>query len=136
LGNGTNTSSNSPGSITCPTIVLPITWLSIDAYLKNNTSVIRWSTAQEVNSYKFEIEYSADGVSFNKIGVQDAAGFSSTITNYSFTHNNPALGVNYYRIKQFDQNGQFSYSSVVKINNKGGGAHIILSPNPAQYTYY
>ncbi len=131
LGDGTNTDRNSPVQISCGT-VLPVTWLYINGQLQNNTALIKWATASESNTDRFEIEHSSNGISFSKIGTVAAAGNSSGTLHYEFLHNSPAIGKNYYRIRQIDLDGKFTYSSIIALQNTGSKASIIIAPNPVQ----
>jgi Secretion system C-terminal sorting domain len=111
-------------------VVLPLTWKFVKAQLVNNTTLISWATSQEINTSKFEIEFSADGTSFVKLGEVAAAGNSNTISNYNFTHPKPITGFNFYRIKQIDIDGSFTYSVIVKVLNRNDIKQTIIAPNP------
>jgi cytochrome b involved in lipid metabolism len=111
-------------------VVLPVTWLYVRAQLINAQAQISWATAQEINTSKFEIEHSIDGITFVKLGQQQAAGNSSTVSNYNFTHLKPLTGFNYYRIKQIDVDGSFKYSVIVKVINNENIKQTIIAPNP------
>lgn len=110
--------------------VVPLTWQFVKAQLINNTTLVSWATSQETNTNKFEIEHSADGASFVKLGEVAAAGNSSTVSNYNFTHLKPVAGFNYYRIKQIDIDGSFKYSVIVKVLNRNDIKQTIIAPNP------
>jgi hypothetical protein len=110
--------------------VVPLTWQFVKAQLVTNTTLVSWATSQEINTSKFEIEHSADGTSFVKIGEVVAAGNSNTISNYNFTHLKPIAGFNYYRIKQIDIDGSFKYSVIVKVLNRNDIKQTIIAPNP------
>lgn len=91
-----------------PGVVLPLKLVSFDVLLQNNAVTISWETLDEVNVYHFEIERSTDGISFVKIGVQDANGSGS----YHFNDKDLPPGKVYYRLKTMDKDGQFEYSNV------------------------
>lgn len=99
---------------------LPLTLLSFTGELKNNiqsTVSLNWKTAEEINTKEFIIERAgSDGV-FYGIGKTDAENTSGT-NIYSYTDNNPLAGIFYYRLKQTDIDGEFTFSNVVKIENK------------------
>jgi hypothetical protein len=111
--------------------VVPLKWQYISAVLQDKNGLIKWGTATEVSTKEFIVEHSTDARSFASIGVQSAAGNSNTTSNYNFTHLNLPVGLNYYRIKQIDLDGSFSYSAVVTLLNKNGLKNNILAPNPA-----
>lgn len=110
---------------------LPVQWAEFTATQKNESVLLEWQTAQEQNADKFIIERSNTMAAFQPIGAITATGNTTTGTRYSFTDNDPLQGDNYYRLKQTDHDGNFSYSKTVRIGFEGRAA-ITLSPNPAQ----
>ena len=130
LGDGTNISQTSFVQIICsPT--LPVTWLYVLAQLQNSKSVIKWATASESNTQHFEVEHSINGNNYSAIGTVAAAGNSNSVQQYQFVHTSPVVGKNYYRIKQIDIDGRFSYSSIVSVNKSNQDIRIVITPNPA-----
>lgn len=110
---------------------LPVTWISVSGSHKNNDNFISWSTAAEVNNNYFIIEASADGIKFSEAGKVNADGNSANTQNYSFIDKNRNERVIYYRIRQVDIDGKFSYSQVVKISTgERLVSSILISPNP------
>jgi alpha-tubulin suppressor-like RCC1 family protein len=131
LGNGTNTTSIFPVQVSC-NIILPVTWLYVNGQIQNNKAVIKWATASESNTDKFEIEHSTDGRNYFKTGTKNAAGNSSSATQYEFIHPSPVAGKNFYRIKQIDIDGRFMYSSILVLQNSSTRSSLIIAPNPVQ----
>ncbi len=109
--------------------LLPVTWLGFTAQRKDNAVELNWSTANEQNSREFIVQHST-GSSYNSIGKIAAAGNSTVPREYSLTHNNPATGVNYYRILQQDIDGRGDYSKVVSVTFTNLGGPVIAYPNP------
>ncbi len=105
-----------------------------------NETALNWQTASEEGSDRFEIERSVDGRSFTMIGASKAAKYSSKTVRYAFIDNAPVMNeVNYYRLKQVDLNGTYTYSSIVSVSYKKAGAvlnssDIIMYPVPASNT--
>ena len=91
---------------------------------------LQWSVATQINNEKYVVEHSADGKNFATIGEIAGDGTSYEIKNYDFIHTAPSIGVNYYRIKQIDVNGKYSYSDIASIRYDGNGETKIY-PNPA-----
>jgi hypothetical protein len=87
--------------------------------LNNIFSQINFSTASETNNSHFNIERSADARNFESIGEIKGAGNSSREISYTFTDEKPLPGINYYRIKQTDYDGQYSYSEIRSVRHKG-----------------
>ena len=106
---------------------LPLHLLTFTAKRANTTNLLNWTTAQEVNTDRFEIERSTNSKEFNKIGTLKAGN-----TSYSFTDNNPLNGANYYRLKMLDKDGAFTYSPIRQINIKSSTFNIVIYPNPAK----
>lgn len=112
---------------------LPVTWLSFTGRKQGDVVVLDWATATEQNTKDFEVEHSTNTQSWAILGTVDAAGNSNSPRNYTFTHNNPFKDniYNYYRIKQRDLDGQFSYSRIVSLVYGEPGADVMVYPNPA-----
>lgn len=108
---------------------LPVSWLSFKAGKVDDDVQLEWRTASETNSNYFEIERSNDGLSFKGIGVIEAAGNSNTIQTYSFTDSDPLAGINYYRLRQVDYDGSFSYSAIAYVKFSQV-QHLAAWPNP------
>jgi hypothetical protein len=108
---------------------LPIELISFSAKQSGDKVNINWKTATETNNDYFTIERSADGYQFDAIASIEGAGNSSTANNYEIIDHYPINGINYYRLRQTDYDGKFSYSQVVFVNmNKA--SDIRISPNP------
>lgn len=75
--------------------------------LKINSDLISvlWSTLSESNNSHFTIEHSTDGKTWNEVGRVEAQLNRSNEKDYSFEHHQPAHGINYYRLNQFDLDG-------------------------------
>ncbi len=112
---------------------LPVELLEFTAQLNERNQVdLKWSTAAEINSDYFEVQRSKDAIEFSTIGKLDAKGFSETESHYDLKDPNPFTGVSYYRLKQFDQDGTFTFSEIRVINLILDSGSISLFPNPVQ----
>lgn len=110
---------------------LPVSLLTFTGTKSGTSDILRWSTAQEMNSDHFDLEFSTNGSSFVKIGEVSAKVFSSVRSDYSFTNINTNNPVNYYRLKMVDGDKAFTYSPVIAL--KRGVANSPISnvwPNP------
>ncbi len=108
---------------------LPIKLLNFTATKEGNQNLLQWTTANEVSSSYFAVERSSDGVSFTSIGQVSAAGYSSVAKNYSLIDAKPVNGINYYRLKMMDKDGEYSYS-VVRTINEVVSFGVSIYPNP------
>ncbi|MBC7652190.1 MAG: DUF4331 family protein [Deinococcales bacterium] len=118
--------ANYVGPVNAP---LPVSFLGFDANISGSNVVLDWKVTNEVNNNRYEVEHST-GSAFTKIGSVTAT-VGTGVKNYTFTDTKPAVtAVNYYRLKQVDNDGKFSYSPVrsVKFDAKN---IITVTPNPA-----
>jgi len=117
------------------TEIVPVELLAFTASVRNSEVELLWSTASELNNMGFEIERSIDNQdNFVTVGFVEGKGSSTEINYYSFTDRPQVNGVNqlYYRLKQVDFDGTFSYSDVVNLSYDVP-AEFVLSqnyPNP------
>ncbi|MBN4051982.1 T9SS type A sorting domain-containing protein [Cytophagaceae bacterium AH-315-L13] len=103
---GSDGSTNNP---------LPVELVSFDAKPKGMAVELTWETISEINNDYFEIERSVDGKDFESIIEIEGAGNSTSSINYSVMDENPITGMNYYRLKQTDFDGEFEYSDIVNV---------------------
>ncbi len=108
-------SSFSPFVVASEFTALPVNWLDVSATKEDRYVLIKWKTTAESNMRNYEIERRNANGGFDKLGEVNPYN-SPTINNYSFVDTRPNLGANYYRIRQVDKNGMFSYSRVVQAN--------------------
>jgi sugar lactone lactonase YvrE len=94
------------------------------------TAILNWSTASEINNKYFEVQRSIDSKTFSTIGIVEAKGFAG---EYLFKDENPFVGINYYRLKQVDIDGKFSFSETKSVKFDGDGKlSFVMYPNPAK----
>ncbi len=109
-------------------IVIPVRWVSFTGREQNRKAVLNWATGNEYNNKYFIIEKSGSNSSgFAEIGRLNSKNVNGD--NYDFTDNDPAV-VNYYRLKQVDNDGNFTYSDVVLVKITGK-FKFTAYPNPA-----
>jgi len=112
--------------------ILPVELLSFDAYKgADNTVEVAWVTTNEIDLERYEVERSQDGSSFEKIGFLFAKGNVES-TDYNFVDYDPHEGINYYRLKSVDLDGQFSYSDIRSISINKENTKYQVFPNPAK----
>ncbi|MBN9292969.1 MAG: T9SS type A sorting domain-containing protein [Flavobacteriia bacterium] len=94
---------------------LPIGLLTFNAEKQGRTVELKWITVTEHNNNLFEIERSEDGKTWDNIGKKASLSGGSDghqQLNYNFFDLKPVIGYNYYRLKQVDYDGKYSYSPV------------------------
>ncbi len=110
---------------------LPIQLTSFTGSYSNGVADLNWQTSQEINSNYVELFRSFDGIDFVSVTKVKSAGNSNTIRNYSFQdHIVNASGSHvYYRLKQVDNNGKETFSSIVSLST-GVAKGVSIFPNP------
>lgn len=138
--NRTGLSGQSFYTIAYPTAIpLPIELISFQANCNDDNSVaITWSTATEYNCASYVVEKSRDGVNWNVLTTVAGSGNSTALLNYLVLDNNAESGINYYRLIQFDIDGE-SYMYNVdssNCNESNSGNPIVIYPNPSSDEFY
>ncbi|MEJ7589676.1 MAG: T9SS type A sorting domain-containing protein [Ferruginibacter sp.] len=112
---------------------LPVSLLAFSAILQTNKLVkLAWSTSMEINSGRFDIERSVDGVNFKKVSTRAGSGNSSVKIDYTVNDDitDVTAPIVYYRLKQFDIDGKSSLSKVVSVRLNKTIGNFTVSPNP------
>jgi len=113
--------------------VLPVTYRTFDATLNNNAVNLFWIMEAQKGNDHFEVERSFDQATFSTVAI--ILGAPSNSNQYSFKDASPELlnhAVIYYRLKQVDADGKFTYSAVkaIRVNAAISKAFVQVSPNP------
>ncbi len=127
--------AGNPRKVGIGSVPLSVTWLDFVAAKSGDQAILNWATATEKNNTGFEVERSADGKNFNKIGFVNTLateGNSDEKLAYTFTDVQPLSGENQYRLKQIDRDGKSSYSKTSRVTFGGGTASVQLYPNPVK----
>ncbi len=111
--------------------IVDVELVSFQVIQDGNKSLLSWTTASEVNNDYFNIERSKDGTHFESIGKVDGSGTSNDFNHYSFVDQRPEPGTNFYRLQQFDFNGDNTYSEIRALNFEAKERRIQILPNPA-----
>jgi hypothetical protein len=114
---------------------LPVRYTNFSGSVYTNGVQLAWTTEYERDNDHFEVERSFDRTSFNTVGlVLDAENIVNNSKSYRFKDNAAILkekDIVYYRLKQIDKDGTFSYSTVIAIKLKQtAGVDVQVSPNP------
>lgn len=108
---------------------LPISLLNFDAQLQDKKVYITWSTLDEIGNDYFTIQKSINEINFTDVGQLKANSNSLTQTNYAMIDHNPSKGISYYRLKQTDLTGEFTYTNTKRICHLEQ-AYVSCYPNP------
>lgn len=107
---------------------LPVKFTAISGQLEGERARITWTVAEEFNVERYELEESADGISFRTLLTVSAG----TGTRYQGMDPLLVSGNNYYRVKAVDIDGKLTYSRIIRLVKGGGTPGIQLSPVPAR----
>jgi len=97
--------------------IIPVELTSFLGMVTQDGIKLDWATATETNNRGFEIERASDGETFSKIGFVQGNGTSTKRNNYTFVDQSKfeQNAVVYYRLKQIDFDGTFSYSDAINV---------------------
>ena len=110
IATGSGFTSFSPFGVTSEAAVLPLNLISFNVTEVSKSSILKWTTANEINVKGFYIQHSSNGINYTDINfIKSGAGV------YTYTHNTPVKGRNYYRLKMVDNDGRTTYSDIVNI---------------------
>jgi len=132
-----STASNLDVGQTYPSLttaaVLPINITAFNVTKDGNKVKLEWNTASEQNNERFEIESCADGIKWKTIATIKGSGTSSESHTYQAYDNSPVNGLNFYRIKQYDFDGNSHVSEIKTVKMfTSNRALITISPNPSR----
>jgi len=108
---------------------LPIELINFEVTPLLYSSKINWTTASEINNDFFTLERTPDGINYSIVNTIKGAGNSNQEINYSTDDSKPLFGLSYYRLKQTDYDGKFSYSKQIPLLFENTGK-LSFYPNP------
>lgn len=130
------TSQNDFWKYTPDCTLLPVALSEFKAVQKNNIVLVSWETDSEINNDFFIIEKSLNTTTFYPIAEVNGAGNSIFPIDYSAEDHTPYAGINYYRLKQTDFDGTYTYSQIAAVDFISGAVlddePFTVFPNPAQ----
>ena len=101
-------------SANCQT-AFPVEWYDFQASLQGSAALLTWSTASELNNQGFDIQMSKNGTDFETLGFVAGHGTSTQLNHYSFLTERLNDGLYFFRLRQIDLNGRYSYSGVQEL---------------------
>ena len=111
----------------------PVSLISFQGTVEQRKSILKWQTASEQDLDYYAIEHSRDGIRFQSLGTKSSIGNSIQLKNYQLVHYSPPAGINYYRLKMVDHDGDFNYSDVISLQTF---ENIFVYPNPTKNKIY
>ena len=132
-GGGYDLTFGGTASLDCSVLLLPIELSEFNANYSPEYDVVdlSWTTESERDNDRFEIEKSVDGINFEVFHSMKGAGTTQMQTQYYTIDENPYNGVNYYRLNQFDFDGNSKYSEIRAVNILNDDYDLLsVFPNP------
>ena len=111
---------------------LPVSWLYINAICDQDSAILEWATASELNNRCFVAEGSDDGKTWKEVAKTLASRSLSSVHKYSMEL---SAALPYVRLRQQDFDGNFSYSDIMQIPCSIKSSDIIVYPNPSSGTF-
>ena len=116
---------------------LPITSLFLTGKKLSNSINLKWETIGEINVSHFCLQKSIDGITFTDFFKTNSMSSVKKDNTYEFEDKNPFNGVNYYRVKSIDNDGETSISSPIAVNfDLGLENSVLVYPNPTSKTLF
>ncbi|HMT27996.1 MAG TPA: T9SS type A sorting domain-containing protein, partial [Bacteroidia bacterium] len=115
---------------------LPIQLLAFSGRNISKGNLLEWSTATELNNDYFTLERSRNGSDFEIITTVKGMGTSLTQHDYQYLDKNAPDGINYYRLKQTDFDGHYTYSNTIFIQTEKSNSSFNIYPNPNDGSFY
>lgn len=109
-------------------VVLPLTLLSFDGARDGAYVHLNWTTANEINVSRFEVQRSLTGEGFNSVGAVAASDHGHI---YTYTDTAAEDRSWFYRLKMIDMDGKYSFSRVISLAGNNSPEDARLFPNPA-----
>ncbi len=132
---GGETCTYSSGSAAAPALPVELTYFKGER--DNNSIVLKWETASELNNTGFEIQRSIDGVNWSSIDWMDGHGTTLESQLYQYRDNYPLGKLNYYRLKQIDEDDVFEFSQVISVDLKSEyNTDFSIYPNPTNGQFF
>jgi hypothetical protein len=136
FGDSVNGGGHGSGTIDCDVIAggpLPIIISSFMANRNSNHVTVLWKTAQETDVMNYEVQRSYDNISFQSIATVTSHNAPDNVTTtYTFSDQNIAKNVSYYRIKVNDVHGLATYTDTRAVSGLKAVGEVSIYPNPAR----
>ena len=115
---------------TTVTGTVPVVWKAFTALADNNAVLLKWTIANQVNVQHYQVERSTDGRNYSILATIAAAADAGDLLYYQYKDKNPLTGETFYRIRQTDVDGKFTYSLIRSVSNMANNSRIQAYPNP------
>lgn len=111
--------------------ILPVELIEFKGFKESGNTKLIWTTETEINNDYFLVQKSSNGKDFINIGTVGGNGTTNITQSYSYIDETASTRVNYYRLQQFDYDGQYEYSKVIVVVDPMSSIDYSVYPNPA-----
>ena len=124
-------------SMSYPMSVMPVKWVGFNAEVGNKNQVLlTWEVTDQVDNKGFSIQYSRDQKKWDEVTFIDSKSSGGSNEKYSYIYTGILSSENYFRIKQVDIDGKFSYSQVKSLRSSkqvsSVESNVVIYPNPVR----
>ena len=115
-------------------VALPINLTDFNVISSNEEVDISWTLVSQMNNDNMKIERSLDGNNWESINEIKGDGTTNILKKYFFSDRQPLNGISYYRLVQFDTDGNLSYSELKSAYIDFDNSYNVI-PNPFQFQF-
>jgi len=132
-GGNPNIGCHNEGEMLIDFAALPVELSEFSGTQKSSEIRLNWQTLSETNNNYFEVERSTDRAHFQTLDIVEGKGNTTVISDYFYTDAPNFAGTYYYRLRQIDFDGSYSYSNIIAVNFEKKATHFKVFPNPTQF---
>jgi hypothetical protein len=111
-------------------IALPTKFVDFSVAKEKENAILNWTVSNNEYANEYLVQHSSDGASWTDIQVLRVPGISNRTNQYSFVHSYPSPGINFYRIKEVENDGKFRYSNIRSLTFSTSMVPFIVLNNP------
>lgn len=105
-------------------------FISLLTLRKNRDVLIKWDVANENEITNYIVERSSNGIDFSEVYRVQATSNNNTDMKYDHRDVIVPVAEQFYRVKALDENGNWIYSDISKVNELVNSHEITVFPNP------
>jgi len=130
----TTMSASAPAQVPLSCVTLPVSFTGITAVKNGDAADLNWQVSYEINTLKYVVERSTDGINFSDIGSTPFREGNGLNNAYQYSDKDLPAGSGkiYYRIREVDVDGTVAYSKTVSVQQSALAGKLSVYPNPAR----
>jgi hypothetical protein len=131
-GGNPNLGCHNEGEMLIDFAALPVELSEFKGKQNDEGVYLEWQTLSELNNDYFEVERSTNFNDFKTLGIIQGKGTTSTANDYFYQDAPIFAGTYYYRLRQIDFDGSYSYSNIIAVEFEKDQTHFKVFPNPTR----